>query len=320
MASLVELEAPPQSSGDTSETAEEERVQGTRAPGTPLGVLFRGTSSLASVSEERAQPLEDNGSEAQSAEDRSSNRRASPPGESRPASSYVREDPDVHRDFFEDDQGNTVSVAQRVRERDSDRVAAAHERSLRLSIGGREEPTHRLSFQGPRGDTTKEFEDLWGPGVHASFMEAMIAFTRSDFGIGLIWQEWYANACAIRKLYPQDARAPKRGEGTMAFYASHRRRILKVLDVSSEESRLASLLYIEDGEVNPAAPVTVSLRPGPPSGMGEIRRDVMIEEVRREVVSDALCAAEQRSSGAAHAGSTNAEERTSTGCEGAETV
>ena len=46
----------------------------------------------------------------------------------------------------------------------------------------------------------------------------------------------------------------------------------------------------------------------------------MIGEVRGEVVSDALCAAEQRSSGAAHARSTNAEEPTSTGREGAETV
>ena len=43
-----------------------------------------------------------------------------------------------------------VSVAQRVREADRNRVAAAEERF------------HRLSFQGPCGDfITKEFEDTW---------------------------------------------------------------------------------------------------------------------------------------------------------------
>ena len=143
--SVVELEAPPRSPGDTSETAEEERNQETRAPGTPLGTLFRGAYSLASVSEERAEPLGDDGSEAQSAGD-------GPQRVPRSVlSSYLREDPDAHRDYFEDDQGNTVSeisVAQRIRDRDSDRVAAAHERSLRLSLGLHEEPTHRLSFVG----------------------------------------------------------------------------------------------------------------------------------------------------------------------------
>ena len=118
----------------------------------------------------------------------------------------------VDRDFYEEGQGNQGSVACMVRERDADRVAASNERSLRLSIKESEEPTHRLAFAGPRGDPTMEFEDLWGPRIHASFLEAMIAFTRSEFGISLIWQEWYTNACAIRRLHPQDPRAPKRGE------------------------------------------------------------------------------------------------------------
>ena len=103
--SVVEMEALPRSPGDTSETAEEVRNQETRVPGTPLGTLFRGPGaySLASVSEEHAEPFGDDGSEAQSAGD-------GPQRVPRAVvSNYLREDPDVDRDYFEDDQGNIVS-------------------------------------------------------------------------------------------------------------------------------------------------------------------------------------------------------------------
>ena len=168
-----------ENSGD-GETAEQEGTQGARAPGTPLGALFRGASGAAGASDDRAQLREDGESEAPSTEDRSLRRRVS---------HYLRDDPDDGNDPHEDgfDQPS-VSVAQRVREQDPDRVAASHERSHRLSAVGREEPTHRLSFRGPRGEFTREFEDAWGPRIHAGFTEAVIAFTRSDFGISLIWQ------------------------------------------------------------------------------------------------------------------------------------
>ena len=61
MAGLLELEAPPQSAGDTSETAGEGGALAIRAPGTPLGTLFRGTgtSNLSSASEGRADQVEE---------------------------------------------------------------------------------------------------------------------------------------------------------------------------------------------------------------------------------------------------------------------
>ena len=40
----------------------------------------------------------------------------------------------------------------------------------------------------------------------------------------------------------------------MTFNAELRRKVLKLLEMDSEESRLAGLLYIEDGEVNPEVP------------------------------------------------------------------
>ena len=230
MADLLELEAPPQSSGDTSETAGEGGALATRAPGTPLGTLFRGTgtSNLSSASEGRADQVEEEGSVTHILEDRPQSGRVWSPAAPRAAQQQAREDPDEDPELLEEAQGTRGSVARMVRERDADRVAAADERSLRLSIKGSEEPSHRLAaFAGPRVDpsTSMDFEELWGPRIYASFFEAMIAFTRSPFGAGNIWQEWYSNACAIRKMDSSDPRAPKRGENTMAFYAELRRRI-----------------------------------------------------------------------------------------------
>ena len=88
----------------------------------------------------------------------------------------------------------------------------------------------------------------------------------------------------------------------MVFYADLRRKGLKLLEVPSEESRLAGPLYIEDGEVNPVDPGVATLSSGPLSGMGEIRR---------EVVPNGHSVVEQRSSGAAHARSTTMEGPTS---------
>ena len=102
MASLVELEAPPHSPGDISETEEQEGTQGARAPGTPLGALFRGASGAAGASDDRAQLREDGESDTPSAEDRSLGRRVSPQYATRAVSLYLRDDPDDGDDPHED--------------------------------------------------------------------------------------------------------------------------------------------------------------------------------------------------------------------------
>ena len=176
--------APPQTLGDISETVGGSGALDTRAPGTPLGTLFRGngTSNQSSASGSRAGQDDEEGSETYNLENRPQSGRVWSPAALRAASPNAQEDPVEDPDLQDGAQGARGSVARMIRRQDARRVAAADERSLRLSIKGGEEPLHRLAaFAGPREDpsTSAEFEELWGPPIYASFFEAMIAFTRS---------------------------------------------------------------------------------------------------------------------------------------------
>ena len=91
----------------------------------------------------------------------------------RAASPNTREEPVEDPELQDEAQGARGSVARMVRKQDARRVAAADERSLRLSIKCGDEPLHRLAaFAGSREDpsTSVEFEELWGAAYLCQFL------------------------------------------------------------------------------------------------------------------------------------------------------